>query len=85
MDDNADGAVVADNIVWAQTHPGVIFLNKGKNMWSGNVHRFPGKPEGFDTLLADIVHRGKQSGGWPGKLPEEVVQFITVNNEEKTP
>jgi hypothetical protein len=80
MDDNADGAVVADNIVWAQTHPGVIFLNKGQNMWSGNVHRFPQKPEGFDTLLADIVHRGMRSGGWPGTLPEEVVQIMTVNN-----
>ncbi len=81
LDDNVDGAVVAGNIVWAQTHPGVIFLNKGQNLWSGNRQRFPGKPEGFDELLEDIVRRGMGTGGWPGELPEEITHLITIGNQ----
>ena len=80
MDDNVDGAVLTGNIVWAQTHPGVIFLNKGQNMLSGNVHSFPEKPEGFDELLTDIVRTGMQRGGWPGELPEEVLHVMNRNN-----
>ncbi|HSQ76815.1 MAG TPA: right-handed parallel beta-helix repeat-containing protein [Bacteroidota bacterium] len=76
MDDNVDGAVVSGNIVWSQTHPGVIFLNKGQNMWSGNVQSFPGKPGGFDSLLTAIVHQGMRDGGWPGSLPEEVQHVV---------
>ena len=81
MDDNVDGAVLTGNIVWAQTHPGVIFLNKGQNMWSGNVHSFPAKPEGFDSLLTDIVRKGVERGGWPGELPGEVLQVMNRHNQ----
>ena len=81
MDDGVDGAVLTGNIVWAQTHPGVIFHNKGMNMWSGNVHRFPEKPDGFDSLLTGIVREGSRRGGWPGILPEEVELAMKNANE----
>ncbi len=81
MDDGVDGAVLTGNIVWAQTHPGVIFHNKGMNMWSGNVHRFPEKPDGFDSLLSAIVREGNRRGGWPGILPEEVELIMKNANE----
>ncbi len=81
LDDNVDGAVVTGNVVWAQTHPGVIFLNKGQNMWSDNAHRFPEKPEGFDELLTTIVREGTRRGGWPGVLPEEVQRVMNSTNE----
>ena len=80
MDDNADGAVLFGNIVWSQTHPGVIFHNKGVNMWSGNVQSFPEKPAGFDSLLTSIAHQGMRDGGWPGTLPEEVQQVMKPSN-----
>lgn len=81
MDDHVDGAVLFGNVVWSQTHPGVTFLNKGQNMWSGNEHRFPEKPEGYDRLLDEIVRKGTHRGGWPGMLPEEVVQSMQRNNK----
>jgi hypothetical protein len=74
MDDHVDGAVVFGNVVWSQTHPGVIFLNKGVNMWSGNEHRFPEKPARFDSLLTEIVQGASARGGWPGTLPPEIVR-----------
>jgi hypothetical protein len=82
MDDGVDGAVLTGNIVWAQTHPGVIFHNKGLNMWSGNVQSFPEKPDGFDSLLTAIVREGNRRGGWPGILPEEV-QLVMKNANER--
>jgi hypothetical protein len=82
MDDGVDGAVLTGNIVWAQTHPGVVFYNKGQNMWSGNVQSFPKKPNGFDSLLSAIVREGNRSGGWPGILPEEI-QLVMKNTNER--
>ncbi len=81
MDDCVDGAVVFGNRVWAQTHPGIVFYNKGQNMWSGNAHRFPEKPDGFDSLLTAIVQEGNRRGGWPGILPEEVQRIMKNPNE----
>jgi len=81
LDDNVDGAVVNGNIVWSQTHPGVIFLNKGENLWSANVHGFPEKPEGFDSLLTEVVRVGMKRGGWPGALPSEVEEIMKANRE----
>jgi hypothetical protein len=81
LDDNVDGAVVQGNIVWAQTHPGVVFLNKGENLWSANVQSFPGKPGGFDSLLTEIVRGGMKRGGWPGALPPEVEEVMKANRE----
>lgn len=74
MDDNVDGAVLFGNVVWAQTHPGTIFNNKGQNMWSQNEHRFPEKPAGYDILLGEILRRGEQQGGWAGPLPGELAR-----------
>ncbi|MGA3244697.1 MAG: right-handed parallel beta-helix repeat-containing protein [Bacteroidota bacterium] len=80
MDDNVDGAVLTGNIVWAQTDPNVIFHNKGQNMWSGNVQRFPEQPEGFDGLLTEIVRQGVQHGGWLGALPPDVEHVMKPTN-----
>ena len=66
MDDNVDGAVLSGNIVWSQTHPGVIFHNKGVNMWSGNVQSFPEKPAGFDSLADRDRPSGNAGRGLAG-------------------
>ena len=78
MDDNVDGAVLTDNVVWAQVDPDPdrVFYNKGKNMWSGNTHRFPEKPDGYDALLRTILEEGKRRGGWPGDIPGEISSFF---------
>lgn len=76
MDDNVDGAVLSENIIWGQADPDRIFFNKGQNMWSQNVHRFPEKPAGFDELLNEIFASGMEKGGWPGNLPTEIISVI---------
>lgn len=73
MDDNVDGAILTNNIVWGQTEPGHTFLNKGQNMWSNNEQSFPAKPVGFDELLNEIVLKGMAKGGWQGTLPQEII------------
>jgi hypothetical protein len=82
MDDHVDGAVLFGNVVWSQTHPGSIFVNKGENMWSENEQRFPERPKGYDRLLGEIVLKGTQRGGWPGALPDEVAQLVRQHGQK---
>lgn len=76
MDDNVDGAVLSNNIIWGQADPEHFFYNKGENLWSENEQRFPEKPSGFDALVDEIVSQGMAKGGWHGALLQEIISAI---------